>query len=280
LFYECNKYIHFENETIKLIIKSKKSIRKSNRPITIIRLSIDICIKITTLKVTYLKIILLFFISTTTYYSQEDEINTSNNASLEEEEEVSKKFDFPYYLDDLVIVAGLNNGGIYFNKNNSETTYGYGSHFGVEHYQSPGMNLFINYGLHFNNTNFRQRSADIEFSLYRLQAPIFVSYEIPELREFDFRFLLGFEFSYLLNASMSRAYNAFEQASPDFFNYQPNKFSKFDAGLFFGLSVERDNYYFRIGSTINVINLDPNEQGMIHQLHLTLGAFPFRFLRK
>lgn len=212
---------------------------------------------------------------------QAQEQQTKDNEKKNDKENKSFFEDIPYYADDFLITAGLNNGGLYFNKNNFETTYGYGSHFGVEHYQSLGMNLFANYGLHFNNTNFRQRSTDMDFSLYRLELPFFVSYEIPELRKFDFRFLLGGQFSYLLNATRSRDYTQEEITGDNtIFIYDPSGFRRFDMGLFFGLSMEIDNYYFRIGSTINVNKLDPNEQGMIHSLHLTVGVFPFRYLRK
>jgi hypothetical protein len=186
---------------------------------------------------------------------------------------------FPFFLEDVFISGGINHGGIWMTKYKDQIDYKPGFQIGVEHYRSVGARVFLNYGIQYAQKNFTHNINDIDFSINALQGIIFVGYEIPEFRDYDFRFLVGTHLNYHFNANKSGQYSIAQSLQPDVFKYNTADFNGFDYGLFFGLSMERKNFYWRISSTIGLNNLDKKDQGMYHGFQMNLGYFFLRGLR-
>jgi hypothetical protein len=62
--------------------------------------------------------------------------------------------------------------------------------------------------------------------------------------------------------------------------YRIADFNRFDGGFTFGFSVEHRSYYARFRSFSGIANTMQGVQGMAHSLHLEIGYFMFRNLRK
>jgi hypothetical protein len=191
----------------------------------------------------------------------------------------TKEKNLPLFFDDFIVVGGLNYGGLYMTKQKNELSYRTGFHLGFEHYQPIGKKVFLHYGLSFMQKGFRYQQEKIDWAINSIQGLTYASYELPALRNYDFRFLLGLHYSYNFNWYPSTTYSDEVRSNPDLFFYDRNKFQNFDFGLFFGLSFERDNYYMRLGSTIGHVNLVNNDQGMFHSLQMSFGYLIFRGVR-
>jgi hypothetical protein len=216
--------------------------------------------------------LLLPFLLASICYSQNDSI--SNTLSSRE------KLNFPFLLDDLMVSGGLNFGGMYMTKFKDDLSYDNGFHLGLEHYQSVGKKVFLNYALLYSRKGFNHHVDDrVKFSLNTWEVLTFASYELPAFRDYDFRFLLGVNYNYFSSLGQDKEYSLAYAESGNFM-YSNHNLRKHDVGLFFGLSFERNDYYFRLSSTIGHVNLMRNDQGMYHNLNLTLGYFPFRFYRQ
>ncbi|MFN3639281.1 MAG: outer membrane beta-barrel protein [Flavobacterium sp.] len=193
--------------------------------------------------------------------------------------ESSKDKSLPLFFDDFLVVGGLNYGGMFMTKEKSDLSYRTGFHLGFEHYQPIGKKVFLHYGVSFLQKSFRHHQEKVDWTINSMQGLTFASYEIPVLRNYDFRFLLGAHYSYNFNWYPSTSYSSEVLTNPDLFYYDRKKFQNFDFGLFFGLSFERDNYYMRLGSTVGNVKLVNNDQGMYHSLQMSFGYLVFRGAR-
>jgi hypothetical protein len=214
---------------------------------------------------------------------------------LYSQNEKSRKFtiDFPeLILEDIFVSAGINRGGIMFSNYHRELRDNNGFQFGVETYVPIQNKIFLNTGLIFVQNRFgHQSSADsqgniIVFSNNDIQMPIFGSFEMPIMRKFDFRFLLGIHLSYRLWTSQSFPYseevvgNGAYHDGGNFHYPDSRQLKRFNGGMHFGLSWEYDNYYFRLRSNSSFNNLYSSEQGMPHAFHIDFGFFPIRYFNR
>lgn len=205
-------------------------------------------------------------------FSQNDSIITKSSRFAE--------MKFPLLLDDLMLAGGLNFGGIYMSQYPLELSYRGGFHLGMAHYQSIGKKVFLNYALMYSQKGFNHHVGEkIRFTLNTWEVLTFAAYELPVMRDYDFRFLLGLHYNYFANLKQDRIYPDTRFENEDFM-YSNYNLRKHDFGLFFGLSLERDDYYFRLSSTVGHVNVVSNDQGMFQNLNVTFGYFPFRHYRQ
>ena len=204
----------------------------------------------------------------------------SQNDTIAKKTSRFAEMNFPFLLDDLMLAGGLNFGGIYMSQYPLELTYRGGYHFGLGHYQSIGKKVFLNYAFMYSQKGFNHHVGEkIRFTLNTWEVLTFAAYELPVLRDYDFRFLLGAHYNYFANLGQDRPYPD-SRIENEGFMYSNHNLRKHDFGLFFGLSLERDDYYFRLSSTVGHVNVVNNDQGMFQNLNITVGYFPFRHYRQ
>jgi hypothetical protein len=192
-------------------------------------------------------------------------------------EEKSYWHNLPYFMDDITLIAGLNYGGIYMSNHYREMSYASGFQIGVESYVPVARIVFVNYGLHYAQRNFQYQGRLTQNSF--LDFPVFASFELPELRSVDLRFLLGGQVSYRLSSKTENPF-AQEPSSTGVFPSKPDEYKHFDLGWTFGISGEYRSVYFRLRSYVGLNNIDPRDQGSLNSFHLDVGYFLFRGLRK
>jgi hypothetical protein len=183
----------------------------------------------------------------------------------------------PYFMDDIMIIGGLNSSGIYWSNNFRELSYAGGFQLGVEGIMPIGNITFVDFGFQYAQRNFIHDVNSIKFTNHFLDFPVYVSFALPELRRIDWRFFLGTQLSYRLNSTQSGDYITID---PDFFQYDISRFKRFDLGMTFGLSGEVKDIYFRLRSFVGVNNLDNLEQGAMNSFYIEMGHFLFRKYRK
>jgi hypothetical protein len=182
----------------------------------------------------------------------------------------------PYYMDDIWLLGGVNSSGLHWSNNFRELDYAQGFHLGIETYIPMERILFLSIGVHYSQRNFSHNPELITFKSSYLDLPVFFAFELPELREADLRFLLGFQLSQRINSSQDRLYSS----TYDGFTYNLNDFNSFDLGWSFGVSAEYKDFYVRLRSYIGVIKHDVKDQGMMNSFNIDFGYFIFRPLRK
>lgn len=199
----------------------------------------------------------------------------------------------PYEFDDVMLVAGLNLSSLNFSNYFRELGTVGGFQIGAEGYYPIGEKIFFHTGLMYARTGFLHRDFDVRINNHQLVVPFLFAYELPVFRSYDWRIFFGGQFSY--NVGFSSFGNYPEEGN--FFRYQTDEMNRFDMGLNFGLSMERDAYYLRLRGyfgTVKVTNgIFPGERdpetnpyggigdtGMMQAFFVEFGYFLFRPLRK
>lgn len=221
-----------------------------------------------------LLVFLVFFCSYVQIYAQD-----ASNEELTEEElegKESKWSNLPYFMDDLKVVIGFNRSGLYWSDQFRDLSYGSGVLFGLEGFIPMGKISFFHYGMHYSTRNFSHLNQ-VTFRTNHLDFPIFASFSLPEFRSIDWRFLLGTQLSARVGASQSGVYPVGPQ---DQFQFDTNDFKSFDGGMFFGLSAEKNDFYFRLRSYVGVNKLDSKDQGGMNAFYIDFGYFLFRRYRQ
>lgn len=198
----------------------------------------------------------------------------------------------PYIFDDIMIVTGLNLSTLNFSNFYREIGTVGGWQIGAEGYYPISPKAFFQAGLLYSRTGFMHNTYDVRINNHQIVLPFNFAYELPVFRSFDWRFFLGGQVLY--NAGFSQIGDYPE--GDDFFRYNPNEMTRFDLGLNFGLSFERDSYYFRLrgytGTFKVTSGLFPGENssdnprggigetGMMQAYFIEFGYFLFRSMRR
>jgi len=219
-------------------------------------------------------LILILFSSINPLVGQSDSLKVVYNGTIEK---TKNKGNLPYFVDDLMIIGGINRSGLYFSDNFRDLSYGSGFQIGVEGFLPLGNITFFDYGIQYVQRNFSHNQGDILFKNHFLEFPLYVSFSLPEFTKIDWRFFLGTQFTYRLSSSQSGTYDLL---LPDTFTFDPERFKRFDGGMTFGLSGEANDIYMRLRSFIGVNNLDRDDQGAMNAFYIEVGYFLFRKYRK
>ncbi|WP_194774484.1 outer membrane beta-barrel protein [Pararhodonellum marinum] len=219
----------------------------------------------------YFLTIFSFLIIVQNAFSQTDTL------TVKDEIKVKNWNNLPYFMDDLMLIVGLNRGGIHFSNEFKDLSFASGYQIGVEGFLPLGNITFFDYGIHFSNRNFIHNPQDILFESYFLDLPIYVSFSLPELRSIDLRLLLGAQFSSRLGTRQSKPYVLND---PEMFYYIPSQFKNFDFGMTFGLSGEVGDFYGRLRGYVGANNFYSQEQGAYSAFSIEMGYFIFRRYRK
>lgn len=204
--------------------------------------------------------------------AQDDEIQ------LQKEDSKIRNKALPYFLDDVMIVGGINRSGLYFSDQFRELSYGNGYNIGAEGYLPLGKITFLNYGMHFSQRTFYHfQNSKVRFDNHYLDFPLYVSFSLPELKRIDWRFFLGTQVTYRLSFNQVGEYPFLVD---DFFQFKGRRFKNLDGGMTFGLSAEARDFFFRLRSYVGVNNLDELDQGAMNSFNIELGYFLFRKYRK
>jgi hypothetical protein len=206
-------------------------------------------------------------------YAQIDSLKMESIKDTGKGRKISK---LPYFMDDLMIIGGLNRSGLYFSDNFRDLSYGSGFQLGIEGFLPLGNITFFDYGIQYAQRNFKHDSNDILFKNHFLEFPIYVSFALPELRRIDWRFFLGTQLTYRLSSSQSGSYVLLDSNT---FTFDPQRFKRLDGGMTFGLSAEANDIYMRVRSFVGVNNLDRNDQGAMNAFYIEVGYFLFRKYR-
>lgn len=186
-----------------------------------------------------------------------------------------------YLLYDTYIVAGLNTGGIYYSNEFRELSRRPGFHMGLEQYIPMKRIMFLSAGLHYSQRNFQHRvSSQVNFISHYLDVPLYASFELPILKDFDMRFMLGVQAGVRLSSTQKGAYGEAYLADDARFVYSTSDFQRIDGGWSFGVSFERANFMLKLRSYMGFFKVDVKDQGMMHTLNLDVGYFIFRPIKK
>lgn len=216
--------------------------------------------------------ILLAFFHCGFLHAQENEIQ------LEKDGKKINNKSLPYFLDDVMIVGGINRSGLYFSDQFRELSYGNGYNIGFEGYLPLGKITFWNYGVHFSRRSFHHfQGSKVRFDNQYLDFPLYVSFGLPELKSIDWRFFLGAQITYRLSSNQNGEYPILGE---DFFYFELTRFKNLDGGMTFGLSGEAKDFFFRLRSYVGVNNLDDFDQGAMNTFQIEMGYFLFRKYRK
>ncbi|TVQ76123.1 MAG: PorT family protein [Flavobacteriales bacterium] len=269
----------------------------------------------------YVFSITFFFICLQTVFGQDPPKNISNNTS--EDHQVSDSIDLissdtihsdefenskqwkipvlsninwgnlPYEFDDIMIIGGLNMSSLNFSNYFRELGTVGGWQIGFEGYYPIGEKVFFNTGMMYARTGFLHKDFDVRINSHQLVVPFLFAYELPIFRSFDWRIFFGGQVSYNVGFSSFGLY----PEEGNFFRYETEEMNRFDLGMNYGLSLERDSYYMRLRGyfgTVKVTNgIFPGERdpqtnpyggigdtGMMQAFFIEFGYFLFRPLRK
>lgn len=190
---------------------------------------------------------------------------------------------FQYLLDDTYLLGGINRGGVFWSNYYPELSDGNGFHVGIESYTPFIDKAFFNFGILYSQKRFSHSpsssSSSLTFYNHSIESPLFVSFELPVLRSFDFRFNLGVQLQYTFNLERAEEYAEDVFTSDAFFYPKDGRYKPFDGGMMFGLSMERNNFYFRLRSGSGSNNFYSGEQGMLHAFYIDFGYFLLRKIR-
>jgi hypothetical protein len=182
------------------------------------------------------------------------------------------------FAEDIYFLAGTNTGGLRSSNNFRYLRYGYGFTLAVEKYYPIGKQVFFYTGINYSKRSFYYEPAEGKLKLCSsfVEIPLLFSYEMPALRRYDFRFLLGSMTSFRLKSQIKGDYEGILNRNPEVFQYRVSDFQKLDFGWVFGCSFEYRNFFLRFRNFTGLVKIDRKEQGMYHSLHLDFGIFPFR----
>lgn len=185
----------------------------------------------------------------------------------------------PYFMDDIMVIGGINRSGLYYTVNYLELAHKTGFQIGIENYTPLLEKAFLHYGVLYANRGFEHERHSITFTTHNLDIPLFLAYELPANRRFDWRFYVGTQISTRIGASASANYQS-PELGDDYFRYFPDRFQRMDWGFSWGSSMEYGDFYWRFRAFSGVVKLTPEDQGMNSSFSLEFGYFPFRRLRK
>jgi hypothetical protein len=213
-------------------------------------------------------------------------IATQNQFSYTEENGKSKTKDFSileYLINDTYVTGGINRGGVFWSNEFRNLEYENGLQLGIEGYTPIAKKAFLNIGFSYAQRNFshspitNNTKETITFRNHFIEMPIFLSHELPEFKQIDFRFILGIQFAYRFAGSQKKSYSS-ETMSNSFF-YKQENFKRFDGGLNFGLSGEYQDIYFRLRSFVGHNSIYGADTGMLNAFYIDFGFFLFRNLK-
>ncbi|MFQ3574808.1 MAG: outer membrane beta-barrel protein [Cytophagales bacterium] len=183
------------------------------------------------------------------------------------------------FFDDVYFLAGVSTSNLYYSKLFRNLAYAPGFNFGIEKYFPMYGLMFMSTGLNMTERNFFYKTnAQTEKikSLY-LNIPISFAFELPVLKKFDFRFLLGANLGTRLNSVTSQTFHILSDSSE--VRFQPKNFHDVDFGWFFGFSAEHRDFFFRSRSYYGFVKFERADQGMMHTFNFDAGFFLFRRLK-
>lgn len=183
-----------------------------------------------------------------------------------------------FFLDDTYLFAGINTSGIYYSNHSRQLSHSAGYTIGIDQYIPVSPQVFLTTGINFSNRNFSylKHNPSISVKNYYLDIPIVTAFELPVLKRFDFRLLLGANMGMRLHSRVEGNYDQIRNLHPDAFVYNTSDFHRFDFGWQFGLSAEHRNFLVRARSYSGFVKLDKKEQGMLSSFNFELGYFLFR----
>lgn len=183
-----------------------------------------------------------------------------------------------FLLDDIYIMGGAGFSGIYYSNHFRRLSGAPGFSFGIERYFSLKGISILNAGINISQRNFMLKTNDDPININNtfLDIPVMVAFELPVLKQLDFRFLLGAYGSYRLHSKIHGDYKFALSENPELFHYQTTDFNNFDFGWQFGLSMEYKNILVRVRSYSGFVKLDRKDQGMLSTFNLEVGYFLFR----
>jgi len=192
------------------------------------------------------------------------------------------KSSLSFIMDDTYIFGGINKSGIYYSRHFRDLSHGTGYSFGFEQYFPYKRKLFLNAGIGLNQMRFNYGYNDefVKINNLYLQVPLTAAYELPILKDYDFRLLLGFVIGVRLNSIINGDYDKLLLERPDLLVFTKADFHRGDVGWQFGLSAEHNNFIFRLRSYSGFIKFDKKDQGMQSSFNLEIGYFLFRSLKK
>lgn len=184
-------------------------------------------------------------------------------------------------LDDTYFIGGVNTSGIYYSNNFRNLSYKPGFSFGVEQYFPLKGKVFLSTGIHIGQRNFYflKEEPRIEVKNLYLDLPLTAAFELPIMRNYDFRIFLGTVFAFRLKSKIKGNYDEIINQNPNVFIYQNHDFHSVDFGWHFGLSAEYRNILFRIRSYSGFVKFDQKDQGMMSSFNFEIGYFLFRGIK-
>lgn len=220
---------------------------------------------------------------------QSDSVSLIQPALIDNTPEKKKFFNskiLPYYINDIYLIGGLNQSGIFWSYNHRDLSYSGGFQANIESYVPLMRKAFFNYGFGYAQRRFNHHVSTIngrkqvQFVNHIIEIPLYFSYELPIIPDVDFRFLLGTQLSFRLNSSQRNPYPELTEMMPNQFIYDVAKFKNFDFGMLFGLSGEYKDFFLRFRSYVGVVNLTSTETGMFNSFYIDFGYFFLRNWRK
>lgn len=206
------------------------------------------------------------------------QINSSEDTATGHSKD--KYFKIPFVFDDFSVIGGGNMAGLYWSNNYKDLNYSAGYNVGLQAYFPLNRIAFFNYGVLFSQRNFSHSNENIRYKNHFIDVPLFFSYTLPALQNYDFRFLLGAQVSYRTMSEHAGHYSSLISDNPDHFTYDIDQFRKWDYGWTFGVSSEFNNFYLRLRSFVGLNKLMDTEQGSMNSFHVDVGYFIIRSLRK
>ncbi|MCC5918082.1 MAG: PorT family protein [Cryomorphaceae bacterium] len=190
----------------------------------------------------------------------------------------------PYFMDDIMVIGGLNHGGLIYSNYFRELGNLKGFQIGLEGYYPLAEKVFLNVGLQYRQNGFAHETHDIDFQFHNIDIPILFAFELPVFRRYDWRIFMGTQMNSVLGVNVQGEY----ANDYDGFRYNADEINKFDFGFTFGLSIERHDFYLRgkgyFGANRVFRSLDPNSQigetASFSFFQIELGYFLFRRLRE
>jgi hypothetical protein len=208
-------------------------------------------------------------------YSQDNQSDTLLFSAL-------NKSKIQFILDDTFLFGGMTSSGVYYSNNFRELSYRNGLVFGVEQYLPLKGKVFLCIGLNVSQRNFSylKNTPNINVNNLYLDVPITSAFELPILKNLDFRLLFGANIGVKMKSNLNGDYDLILNSNPNTFIYDVNDFNKFDFGWTFGLSAEYKDFIFRLRSYSGFIKFDKKDQGMLNSFNFEVGYFLFRTLNK
>lgn len=196
---------------------------------------------------------------------------TKADTSLKVKKKTSIK-NLPYLMDDLMLIGGLNQTTLAYSKEHRNISYQGGFQIGIENYTPLTEKSFMHFGLMYAQRGFRLNEN--KFYSHRLEIPLIFAYELPEFRQFDFRFLIGTQVSAQISSSESGEFLDHLD-----YRYRSAEFNAFDFGFTAGLSAEYGDFYLRCRTYFGANSLVKNDSATLAFFQFELGYFLFRRYR-